>query len=177
MYFFITFSTAVALSLDAFSLAIIYGTVINSKKTFLLISTIVGIFHFFMPLLGYLISNLLIVKIIPNTGIISFFVFLILGLEMITSKNENDNLLNLSSIINILLFAFTVSLDSFSVGIAISSRNEPIMIPIIFFSVVSSLFTFTGLSIGKRINSLLGKYTNRIGGFILILLSIYYLLT
>ena len=177
MYFFITITTAIALSLDAFSLAIIYGTIINKKNLCILISIIVGIFHFFMPLIGYFTSNLLIINFIPNTSIISFLIFLFLGIEMITSKNDETNLMNLYKLPSVLLFAFTVSLDSFSVGIAISSRKEIITIPIIMFSTVSFFFTYTGLTIGKKINNVLGKYTNKIGGFILILLSIHYLLT
>lgn len=175
MYFFITLLTAIALSLDAFSLAIIYGTVLNEKKKILLLSIVVGIFHFFMPLLGYSLSNLLILKLIKNTNIISFIIFLILGLEMIMSKNNDKNIINLSSITSILLFAFTVSIDSFSVGIAIS--KETILLPIITFSIVSALFTYVGLIIGKKLNILFGKYTTKIGGLILICLSVYYLFT
>ena len=176
MYFFITLTTAIALSLDAFSLAIIYGTIIKDKKILLSISMTVGLFHFFMPLFGYFTSNLLILKILPSTNVLSFDIFIILGLEMIFGKND-DELLNLSKLPNILLFAFTVSLDSFSVGIAISSRNEAIILPIFLFSITSFLFTYVGLMIGKNLNGLFGKYTNIIGGILLILLSFYYLFT
>lgn len=175
MYFFITLLTAVALSLDAFSLSIIYGTILKDKKIVIILSIIVGIFHFFMPLLGYNLSNLLISKILANTNIISFIIFLILGIQMFICKNEEKDLINLSNITNILLFAFTVSIDSFSIGIAIS--KESILLPIITFSLVSSIFTYIGLIIGKNLKKILGKYTTKIGGIILIILSIYYLFT
>ena len=58
MYFFITLLTGIALSLDAFSLSIIYGTVIIDKKIIFKLSLLVGIFHFFMPLFGYVLKNL-----------------------------------------------------------------------------------------------------------------------
>ena len=115
MYFFITFLTAIALSLDAFSLSIIYGTIIDNKKIIIKTSIIVGIFHIFMPLLGYLLSNLLILNIVSNTNFLSFIIFLILGIEMILNKNEETNLMNLSNLLNILIFALTVSIDSFSI--------------------------------------------------------------
>jgi len=175
MYFFITLLTAVALSLDAFSLAIIYGTILKEKKKIIILSLVVGIFHFFMPLLGYSISNLLISNIVKSTNIISFIIFLVLGLEMIIGKNDNENLINLSSFYNILLFAFTVSIDSFSVGIAI--LNESIILPIVTFSITSALFTYIGLLIGKKLNIIFGKYTTKLGGIILIVLSLYYLFT
>ena len=173
MYFFINFLTAVALSLDAFSLSIIYGTVIKEKKTIYLLSIIVGIFHFFMPLLGYFLSNLFIVIIISKINILSFAVFLILGLEMLLSKDSNKNIINLSSLFSLMIFAFTVSIDSFSIGIALV--NNSILIPIILFSITSCTFTYIGLNIGEKLSQIKG--INKIGGILLIVLSIYYLFT
>ena len=50
---------AISLSMDAFSLALVYGLLIYSKKRKLLLSIIVGIYHFFMPLIGMLFGNIL----------------------------------------------------------------------------------------------------------------------
>jgi len=175
MYFFITLLTGIALSLDAFSLSIIYGTILNNKKTIITLSLVVGIFHFFMPLLGFTFSNLLITRIIANTNFISFIIFLILGIQMFFNNNNETDLIKLSNFASILLFAFTVSLDSFSVGIAIS--KDSIVLPIITFSITSCLFTYFGLHIGKQLKKVLGNLTTKIGGFILILLSFYYLFT
>ena len=173
MYFFITFFTAVALSLDAFSLSIIYGTIIKEKKNIILISIIVGIFHFLMPLLGYYLGSLFIMKLISKINILSFFIFLFLGIEMLVSKNNEKDLINLNSIYSIIVFAFTVSLDSFSIGIALT--NKEILIPIILFSITSFIFTYLGLNIGNKLSKING--INKAGGIILILLSIYYLFT
>ena len=173
MYFFINFLTAVAFSLDAFSLSIIYGTVIKEKKTIYLLSIIVGIFHFFMPLLGYYLSNLFIVKIISKINLLSFAVFLILGLEMLLSKDSDKSIISLSSLYSLIIFAFTVSIDSFSIGIALA--NNSILIPIILFSITSCIFTYIGLNIGEKLSQIKG--INKIGGILLIVLSIYYLFT
>ena len=53
IYFFI----AIGLSMDAFSLAIAYGTNNIEKKKILILSISVGLFHFFMPVLGSLIGQ------------------------------------------------------------------------------------------------------------------------
>lgn len=175
MYFFITLLTAVALSLDAFSLSIIYGTILEKRKTIIILSAVVGIFHFFMPLIGHFLSNLLLTQILTKTNIISFIIFLILGIEMFFNNSNDKNLMKLSNFLSILIFAFTVSIDSFSIGIAIS--NESILIPIILFSTISCLFTYFGLYLGKKLKNILGNITTQIGGIILILLSFYYLFT
>ena len=175
MYFFITILTAISLSLDAFSLSIIYGTIIDNKKVILKLSIIVGIFHFFMPLFGYLLSKLLILNIVSNTNLLSFIIFLILGIEMILNKNDELSLMNLSSLLNILIFSLTVSIDSFSIGIAISQNS--IITPIITFSIVSAFFTYLGLILGKKLKNIFGSITTKAGGLILIMLSFYYLFT
>ena len=154
-------------------ISIIYGTLIKEKKTIYLLSIIVGIFHFFMPLLGYFLSNLFIVKIISKINILSFAVFFILGLEMLLSKDSDKNIINLSSLYSSIIFAFTVSIDSFSIGIALV--NNRILIPIILFSIVSCAFTYLGLNIGEKLSQIKG--INKIGGILLIVLSIYYLFT
>ncbi|MBQ7104724.1 MAG: manganese efflux pump [Bacilli bacterium] len=174
MFFIINFLTALALSLDAFSLSIIYGTIIREKNKRLILAISVGLFHFFMPLLGYLLGNIFVLNLIKNTNIISFIIFIFLGLEMFFNKDE-EQIISLTKATNILLFAFTVSIDSFSVGIVLSNKN--ILIPIMLFSTVSFLFTFVGLVIGNKLDKLLGKYTTKLGGLILILLSFYYLFT
>ena len=48
-----------SLSVDAFTLSLAYGLLNIPKRKIIMISGLVGIFHFIMPLIGYLISDLL----------------------------------------------------------------------------------------------------------------------
>ena len=48
---------AVSLSMDAFSLSLVYGTLNLEKKTIILQSLIVGLFHFFMPRIGIYVGD------------------------------------------------------------------------------------------------------------------------
>ena len=50
--FFVVLLIGVSLSMDAFSLALIYGTYGLSRRNEIILSIIVGLFHFFMPLVG-----------------------------------------------------------------------------------------------------------------------------
>lgn len=83
IYFFI----ALGLSMDAFSLAIAYGTNKISLKKELLLSIFVGLFHYIMPLLGTIIGEKLNF-IINGSNIIVGLIFLILAAEMYTSIDE-----------------------------------------------------------------------------------------
>ena len=71
-----------------------------------------------------------------------------------------------------------MSLDSFSVGIVLSLAHEHIIVAGVIFSIVSTMFTYLGLKLGKFISK---KYSNKatmIGAWILIILSLkYFMLT
>ena len=57
--FFTTIIVGISLSMDAFSIALIYGMQNISKKDKITLSLIVGLYHFFMPLIGLKIGSLI----------------------------------------------------------------------------------------------------------------------
>ena len=160
--------------MDAFSLSILYGTKGIKKKDIYLLSIIVGVFHFIMPNLGCLITNTININLDKYTNIVSGVIFLILAIEMIRSLNDNDTKYELNNILSLLLFSFAVSLDSFSIGIALTLEKENILIAGIIFSIVSCIFTLIGLLLGKLLNEKVGFVSKAIGIIILIVLSIKY---
>lgn len=171
----LVFLMAVSLSMDAFSLALAYGTLGMSKKENILLSCIVGVYHFFMPLLGILVGNILLSLFSFNTDIVVFFILMFIGIQMIISsfKNEEVHVLKLS---DFFLFGLAVSIDSFSLGITLPTLGTNIIFSVIIFALISGLFTFTGLSLGNKIEKLLGKIATVIGGIILSIIGIIFLL-
>ena len=146
----IYFVMAIGLSMDAFSLALAYGTTkipINKK---VLLSITVGIFHFFMPRLGALIGTELLLNYIAKANYLVGIIFLILAIEMLLSRKE-EKTGSITNMISIILFSFTVSIDSFSVGIALSLTTTDINSPCIIFALISTLFTFLGVELGSKI--------------------------
>ena len=169
------FLVAVGLSMDAFSLAVIYGTLSLSKKRIILLSGIVGVFHFFMPLLGNILGSLIsnIIKI--NLDIVVGLILIAIAVEMIISLFKNEEVKSLVGLSSLLLFGFTVSIDSFSVGIGLSVLYSNVLLSVIIFSFVSFLFTFIGLLIGKKLSDIFGYIATTIGSIILLVLGIGYI--
>ena len=64
---------AISLSMDAFSLALAYGTLNLNKKDIYKLSLTVGVYHFIMPLLGLFLGSI-ILKYINNPNIIVFII-------------------------------------------------------------------------------------------------------
>ena len=166
---------AVGLSMDAFSLAILYGTLNFNNRKVLTLSTAVGIFHFFMPLLGNLVGMIIleILPVNPNTAV--GIIFLIISIEMITSLFKKEEIVDLKGIFAIILFAFTVSIDSFSVGIGLSTISSNIILAVSIFSLISFIFTLVGLKVGGKLTDMFGKCSTLFGGIILFLVSMFYL--
>ena len=171
----IYFVMAIGLSMDAFSLALAYGTTkipINKK---VLLSITVGIFHFFMPRLGALIGTELLLNYIAKANYLVGIIFLILAIEMLLSRKE-EKTGSITNMISIILFSFTVSIDSFSVGIALSLNTTDINSPCIIFALISTLFTFLGVELGSKIAYKFENKAEYIGIIILLILGIKYLI-
>lgn len=176
MSFLITFITAVGLSMDAFSIAIIYGTLSMSKKTAKITSISVGTFHFFMPIIGFILGKVMIELVSINTNILVGTIFIILSIEMLISVKKEEQIKLLTSFISIIIFSFTVSIDSLSVGIAYGALNNNIIISSIIFSTVSCIFTYIGVCLGNKLVNKFGTITTIIGSIILMILGIGYLM-
>lgn len=158
----------VSLSIDAFSLALSVGlnNGISNKKNIYPLT--VGVFHFFMPMLGYILKMFINkVIVIPNKLI--FIIVLIFILIGIILDKENNNVF-----INPFLFAFSVSLDSFTIGISL--EKSYLIISSIIFSVISYIFTYVGFKVSHK---MIEKYQNKskiISIIILLAILIYNLI-
>ena len=167
---------AVSLSMDAFSLALAYGTLNMCKKDIFTLSIIVGIFHFFMPIIGMFFGSK-IISIIPiNPNILVFIVLFIIGIEMIVESLKEKEKIKLMNKLEMIMFGLAVSLDSFSVGIGLNTLSDNFLLSALTFSLSSFLFTYIGLIFGKKISNMIGKISTLIGGVVLIIIGFLYIL-
>lgn len=161
--------------MDAFSLSIVYGTLNLSKKIKNFLSVTVGIFHFIMPLLGSLLGLFIVNHIISNPDILVAIIFTILSIEMLFNIKELDEeKKDFKNLVNASIFGFSVSIDSFSVGIALGTHNENIYLAGTLFAITSFIFTLVGLNIGKFLTLKFGKIANIIGSILLLILALTY---
>lgn len=160
--------------MDAFSLALIYGTQSISKRDKIILSIIVGIYHFVMPLLGVFLGNIILKYLVINLSIVVSIIFLFIGIEMIISSIKDDSHDFVVSIFGFLIFGLSVSIDSFTTGIGLNVINNNYLEVSSIFCIVSGSFTYLGLILGNKLGSIFGKLSTIIGGVILIILGIIY---
>lgn len=167
---------AIALSMDTFSLSLSVGMFNVSRNCAFKLSFIVGIMHFLMPLIGTILGEKLVHIFELKCDLLLSIILIFIAIQMVIDilKHEEENL-NLS-IIGMFIFAFGVSLDSFTVGLGITALTQNIYLAMCIFAGCSFLFTYLGIIIGKYANKLIGVYANIIGAIILFILGIVHII-
>ena len=166
---------ALSLSMDAFSLSILFGTMSLKRSQKIVLSSLVGIFHFFMPLFGHMIGNEILEHLELALNIVVFASFFAIGVDMVWSllKKEHDTFSN--SILGFIIFSFTVSVDSFITGFGLDAFSKDSILCSVIFCIASFIFTYLGLSIGNRASEKIGKYATLFGAITLFGMAFYYL--
>ena len=162
----------ISLSMDTFSLALSMGTYERSIKKIVIYSLIVGTFHFILPLLGNLISFSIKNIITISTDKLLFWVFVFIAIEMFVDLLNKSEKRSCFSLLEMIICAFSVSIDSLTVGIGINiSAYYSILMCLIFF-ILSTLFTVLGFKLGNYFKSKFGTLANILGLIIIIILAI-----
>ncbi len=165
------FLIGLALSMDAFSLSLGIGTIGINNYYKLIMSFFVGTMHFIMPIFGLFISDKLSSVFKLNFSLFTIIIFIYTGVIMIIEKKELKQTVKYS-IFNLLLLSFSVSIDSFSVGLGLKLYNTKFLIPSIIFFICSSLITYLGLKIGEYSIKHLKEKAPILGGLMFIILAI-----
>ena len=173
--FFTTLIVGISLSMDAFSLALVYGTQGLNRKSEVLLSIIVGIYHFVMPLIGLFFGNLIFSYFMFNVNLLVAIIFSIIGIEMIISSFKDEEVKVFLSLGGFLLFGLSVSIDSLTTGIGLRAISNNYLCVASIFMITSGVFTYVGLKLGNKLSDKFGKYATIVGGAILIILGIYYM--
>ncbi len=166
----------IALSMDTFSLSLSVGTLNASKKKALQLSLIVGIMHFIMPFLGMLIGDQLIQIFELKCDLVFGIILIFIAIQMIIDVFKNEEEKFKLTLLGMFIFAFGVSIDSFSLGIGIKAITENMYLAMSIFCICSFLFTYVGIKIGSFASELIGKYASILGAIILVIIGLTHLL-
>lgn len=165
----------ISLSMDTFSLSLSIGSLDSNNKIINILPWFVGIFHFFMPLMGNLIGIKIISIFDIASNVILGLILIFLGINLAIHYFKDEEFSLKLNIVSMLMFAFSVSIDSFSVGIGINDLTQKYFIASIIFALCSASFTYLGIIIGKYCNKHIGKYAIILGILLLLILGITHL--
>ena len=156
--------------MDAFSLSVSAGTANIIKRQKVVLALSIGIMHFIMPGIGVILGHHLF-RILPlSITIFNVLIFTYLGIIMFFKKD--DTKIFRYSLINTLILAICVSVDSFTIGLGLSDITRYYLLASLSFGMISGLVSYLGLLLGERIFGLLKEQATKLGALILFLLAI-----
>lgn len=178
---------AVALSLDAFSVAICKGLSLKNSnlRNAIVVGAYFGVFQALMPMLGYLLANTFLNSILNIDEIIAFALLTIIGLQMIINnfrkkddeieeyENDKDSL----SLKVMIPLAIATSIDALAVGVSFAMLKINIFEVVIFIGSITFILSSIAVKIGGFIGEKFKKYSEIIGGLVLIVIGVRILLT
>jgi manganese efflux pump family protein len=164
---------AVALGIDAFSVAIGIGAV-NKNKSWMPVwrlSLSFGLFQFAMPLIGWLAGSTVVEIIADFDHWIAFGLLTIIGGKMIREgfeKNKDEEKPDQTRGWPLLMLSIATSIDALAVGFSFSVLKTPILFPSVIIGIVCFVMTSAGMVFGKWLAKLFGKKVEIFGGLVLI---------
>ncbi|UGB30777.1 manganese efflux pump MntP [Metabacillus sp. B2-18] len=163
------FIMALALGMDAFSVGLGMGLIRLRMRQIFYIGITIGVFHIWMPLVGMLIGRLLSDTFGTIATLLGVTLLILLGIQMIFASFKKDDEPLITPVgFGLIVFALSVSLDSFSVGLSLGIYGAKTFLTVMMFGVVSMVLTWIGLLVGKRVQNWLGAYSEALGGSILL---------
>jgi putative Mn2+ efflux pump MntP len=173
-------ATAIALSMDAFAVAICKGLGANKLKPrhMLLTGLYFGGFQALMPLIGYYLSVSFRHLIENFDHWIAFVLLSLLGANMIKGafSKEEECVCDGFSFKEMLPMAIATSIDALAVGITFAFLDVKIFPAISLIGVITFGFSAIGVYIGRVVGSRFKSKAELFGGIVLILIGLKILL-
>lgn len=169
-------ATALALSMDAFAVAICKGlSACRVKPMNMLVTGLwFGGFQALMPLLGYLLGNAFESYITSFDHWIAFALLALLGVNMIKESFSAECECSNSSFAVGVMFtmAIATSIDALASGIAFAViPNVNIWLAISLIGVITFSLSAIGVKVGAVFGARFKKYAELFGGIVLILIG------
>lgn len=168
---------AFALGMDAFSVGLGMGMFKLRLRQIFKIGITIGLFHIWMPLLGMIAGRFLSEKFGDFAAYCGGGLLIVLGVQMLWSCFKEDESTFITPVgLGLLVFALSVSLDSFSVGLTLGIYGAKTVLVLTCFGIGATILTWIGLLVGRKVQGWLGTYSEALGGSILLAFGLKLLL-
>jgi len=170
---------AFSLAMDAFSVCVAGGVKIKHPtfRHYFRFSWHFGLFQFLMPILGYYLGVLVEDIIRDYDHWIALVILSIIGGKMLWesfSGRDDDqcDVKDPSRGWTLVLLSLATSIDAAAVGLSFAALNIPIFGPAVIIGAVCIFCSAAGLYLGKKIGLVIGKWAERFGGLVLIMIGV-----
>ncbi len=180
MSFFDLFLIALALSMDAFAVAICKGLSVKKvgAKHILTVGIYFGGFQALMPLIGFLLGFKFERFIVSIDHWIAFVLLAVIGGNMIKEAlgGEDDEVNDSFSFKTMLPLALATSIDALAVGISFAFLGVDIVTAALLIGVTTFVISGAGIVVGNIFGAKYKSKAELAGGIVLILIGLKILL-
>jgi manganese efflux pump family protein len=185
MNFFPLMLIALAMSTDAFAVAICKGVAMKTPKfsDAIKVGVLFGFIEAITPILGWLLGYVAVQYIAQWDHWVILGLMLFLGSRMIVNGREqtenpcDDSHIKSESIFMLILTAISTSIDAFAVGISLAFASVNIGVAALCIGLATCMMVTIGILLGKSLGALIGKRAEILGGIVLILIGVFTFLT
>jgi putative Mn2+ efflux pump MntP len=168
---------AVGLSMDAFAVAVVTGSVYKEFKVrhALRMALFFGGFQAVMPIIGYWAGLGLKDYIEAYDHWIAFALLGFVGGKMVYESfriKAVERSRDPSNLLVLLALSFATSIDALAVGITLSLLQTPILLAVTIIGLVTFGLSYAGVSLGKRFGHFFESKVEVAGGVILIAMGL-----
>jgi len=170
---------AVALSMDAFAVAVCIGLTLQNFriKHALIVGLYFGAFQAIMPLIGYLTGGVFAERITTFDHWVAFVLLAFLGIKMIIGSFKQDEVLEVSlGLISMLPLAFATSVDALAAGVSFAFLRVSIVPVVILIGVTTFGISVLGVKLGGVVGVKFKSKAEFAGGVVLVVLAVYSLI-
>lgn len=167
-----------ALSMDSFACSVSKGIEIKKLNwhKMLVVAIWFAIFQSMMPVIGYYLVSVTKSLLFNLDHWLSFFVLVYLGVSMIKSRNDQEELDEKLDFKTMALLSTAISIDAFTVGITYSALDVDLLLTIIVNFSITFITTLLGVKLGNMFGNILNDSAKLIAGLVLIALGIKFVL-
>ncbi len=168
---------AVALGMDAFSVAIGIGAAggDNLLRRGFRLSFHFGLFQFLMPVAGWMAGRTISGFISNYDHWIAFLLLAYVGGKMVRESFHEEEKRELSDPTRgwtLLMLSVATSIDALAVGFSFALLNVSVWYPSLIIGIVAFVMTAVGISFGGKLGKIFGKRVEAVGGVILIAIGL-----
>ncbi len=174
--------TALALSMDAFAVAICKGLSVQKIKPHHPIVTglYFGGFQALMPLIGFFLGKTFSTLIVKYDHWVAFIMLSLLGLNMVKEalgkEKDDEPCCSGFGLKDMLPLALATSIDALAVGITFAFLKANIWVAVSFIGIITFVLSAVGVIIGKFVGGKFKSKAELLGGVILVLIGLKILL-
>ncbi|MCS7179909.1 MAG: manganese efflux pump MntP family protein, partial [bacterium] len=127
----INFLIGLSLSMDAFSVSVVSGSLIAKKKILnsFKISLSFGFFQFIMPILGWFTGIKFLKYVADFDHIVAFAILFIIGIKIIYESKKIEKTIDIGKFSVLFLLSIATSIDAYAIGLTFSLLKIKVLTP------------------------------------------------